>query len=161
MFTMPWEDYDAMLASNPMPARFDGVLVKIKCFDCDSNGDATYHFISLKCGSCGSHNTARADGPLFKLINGKVVEFDIQSGGDAAAAATSQTVEIPGSDGVQQQSDPEERRSSSGSQPASAEDQEEVLTRTSSNASLDSWAEFEARNFHEAFLSAGEVEDED
>ena len=23
MFTMPWEDYDAMLASNPMPARFD------------------------------------------------------------------------------------------------------------------------------------------
>ena len=90
-----------------------------------------------------------------------VVEFDIQSGGDAAAAATSQTVEIPGSDGVQQQSDPEERRSSSGSQPASAEDQEEVLTRTSSNASLDSWAEFEARNFHEAFLSAGEAEDED
>ena len=92
-----------------------------------------------------------------------VVEFDIQSGGDTAAAATSQTVEIPGSDGVQQQSDPEERRSSSddGSHPASAEDQEEVLTRTSSNASLDSWAEFEARNFHEAFLSAGEVEDED
>ena len=96
MFTMPWEDYDAMLASNPMPARFDvsgvktdfvsfilyycetpllflpqGVLVKIKCFDCDSNGDATYHFISLKCESCGSHNTARANGPLFKLINGK------------------------------------------------------------------------------------------
>ena len=91
-----------------------------------------------------------------------VVEFDIQSGGDAAAAATSQTVEIPGSDGVQQQSDPEERRSSSdGSQSASAEDLEEVLTRTSSNASLDSWAEFEARNFHEAFLSAGEAEDED
>ena len=91
-----------------------------------------------------------------------VVEFDIQSG-DAAAAATSQTVEIPGSDGVQQQqSDPEERRSSSdGSHPASAEDQEEVLTRTSSNASLDSWAEFEARNFHEAFLNAGEAEDED
>ena len=90
-----------------------------------------------------------------------VVEFDIQSGGDAAAAATSQTVEIPGSDGVQQQSDPEERRSSSdGSHPAS-EDQEEALTRTSSNTSLDSWAEFEARNFHEAFLSAGEVEDED
>ena len=90
-----------------------------------------------------------------------VVEFDIQSGGDAAAAATSQSVEIPGSDGVQQQSDPEERRSSSGSHPASAEDQEEVLTRTSSNTSLDSWAEFEARNFHEAFLSAGEAEDED
>ena len=87
-----------------------------------------------------------------------VVEFDIQSDD---AAATSQTVEIPGSDGVQQQSDPEERRSSSGSHPASAEDQEEVLTRTSSNASLDSWAEFEARNFHEAFLSAGEAEDED
>ena len=85
-----------------------------------------------------------------------VVEFDIQSGD---AAATSQTVEIPGSDGVQQQSDPEER-SSSGSNPE-PEDQEEVLTRTSSNASLDSWAEFEARNFHEAFLSAGEVEDED
>ena len=100
-----------------------------------------------------------------------VVEFDIQAG-DAAAATTSQTVEIPNSsDGDVQQSDPEQRPS--GSTPAPPEDEEEVRRSTasprsstnSSNTSLDSWAEFEAEhfeNFHEgAFPSASEVEDEE
>ena len=93
-----------------------------------------------------------------------VVEFDIQAGD---AATTSQTVEIPSSGGVQQ-SDPEER--TSGSTPAPED--EEVgrntasprLSTSSNTSSLDSWAEFEAEhfeNFHEAFLSAGEVEEED
>jgi len=79
MFNMPWDDWDLMLANNPMPARFGGVLANIKCFDCDTNSETEFHFVSLKCGLCGSHNTARGTGSLFKMVDGQAVEFDIQA----------------------------------------------------------------------------------
>ena len=71
MFNMPWDDWDLMLANNPMPARFEGVLANIKCFDCDTNSETEFHFVSLKCGLCGSHNTARGTGPLFNMVDGQ------------------------------------------------------------------------------------------
>jgi len=98
MFKIPWEDYDLMLANNPMPPRFVGVLAKIKCFDCDINSDAEFHFVSLKCGSCGSHNTARNTGPLFKMVDGQEVEFDIVSAATPRSAAQSQSTSDVGSE---------------------------------------------------------------
>jgi len=126
MFKIPWEDYDLMLANNPMPSQFMGVWAKIKCFDCDTNSDADYHFISLKCASCGSHNTARATGPLFKRIDGIEVEFDIQAPEPPTPRSASQP-----------ESTPDDDFRTSGNDSSSEADSSEAATDSSSWSDLD------------------------
>jgi len=86
---MHWHEYDFILANNPMPKEYAGVQTSVKCFDCDYNGRADYHFFSLRCKMCGGHNTARGLGPLFKVIDGEEVEFVLDEEAGPESANTS------------------------------------------------------------------------
>lgn len=68
MFKMDsvWSKLDQELAETQMPTRYRNCYAKILCNDCQSKTVTIFHIIGLKCGACGSYNTARGDGPLFK-----------------------------------------------------------------------------------------------
>lgn len=48
---------DAAVRMQPMPAAYAGTMSNIYCQDCGKTGTAPYHFVGIKCGTCGSYNT--------------------------------------------------------------------------------------------------------
>ena len=61
-----WSKLDMEVAETQMPERYQNCYAKILCNDCQTKSVATFHIIGLKCAGCGSYNTARGDGPLYK-----------------------------------------------------------------------------------------------
>ncbi|XP_043193803.1 RING finger and CHY zinc finger domain-containing protein 1-like isoform X2 [Amphibalanus amphitrite] len=78
MFKMDsvWSKLDQEVAETQMPERYQNCYAKILCNDCQTKSVAPFHIIGLKCGGCGSYNTARGDGPLYKRnAKGELVPF--------------------------------------------------------------------------------------
>lgn len=60
-----WEEIDQEIAQSPMPTEYRNTTVRIICNDCQAHGTASFHVLGMKCGSCGSYNTAQ-DGGLIQ-----------------------------------------------------------------------------------------------
>lgn len=54
-----WDSYEDEIAITPMPPELSGRQVSLLCNDCHEQSEATFHFLGLKCGHCGSFNTRR------------------------------------------------------------------------------------------------------
>nr|GEV65522.1 hemerythrin/HHE cation-binding motif-containing protein [Tanacetum cinerariifolium] len=48
---------DALMASEVLPEEYRDRCQDILCNDCDKKGNAPFHWLYHKCGSCGSYNT--------------------------------------------------------------------------------------------------------
>ncbi|CAG9463263.1 unnamed protein product [Pedinophyceae sp. YPF-701] len=48
---------DAILAAERLPEQFAGQTQKIRCRDCERDGEAPFHFVYHKCQHCSSYNT--------------------------------------------------------------------------------------------------------
>ena len=54
-----WRQMDEMIAATPMPQEYRDFAVEILCADCHESSSCVFHVVGLKCGACGSYNTAR------------------------------------------------------------------------------------------------------
>lgn len=48
---------DQAVAMQPMPLNLRNTLSNIYCQDCEQTGQCRFHFVGLKCPTCGSYNT--------------------------------------------------------------------------------------------------------
>lgn len=51
------EIYDKIIEQNIMPDEYINVMKDIYCNDCNLKSNAKFHFMAMKCASCGSYNT--------------------------------------------------------------------------------------------------------
>uniref|UniRef100_A0A7S2LNN7 Uncharacterized protein n=1 Tax=Leptocylindrus danicus TaxID=163516 RepID=A0A7S2LNN7_9STRA len=56
-----WEKLDAAIRMQPMPEAYANTQSTVYCQDCGTSGKVKYHFVGLKCGSCGSYNTRETE----------------------------------------------------------------------------------------------------
>uniref|UniRef100_A0A8C6UAC6 Ring finger and CHY zinc finger domain containing 1 n=1 Tax=Neogobius melanostomus TaxID=47308 RepID=A0A8C6UAC6_9GOBI len=63
-----WEEIDQEIAQSPMPTEYRNATVRIMCNDCQAHSTASFHVLGMKCGNCGSYNTAQ-DGGLIQNNN--------------------------------------------------------------------------------------------
>jgi RING finger/CHY zinc finger protein 1 len=54
---MNWESMDDLVSIQEMPEEYKK-SVMIICYDCEKKTEVPFHFFGLKCGECGSYNTA-------------------------------------------------------------------------------------------------------
>lgn len=54
-----WRQMDEIVAMTPMPHEYRDFVVDILCADCHESSSCAFHVVGLKCGACGSYNTAR------------------------------------------------------------------------------------------------------
>lgn len=91
-----WRHMDEMVAMTPMPQEYRDFRVEILCADCHERSSCVFHVVGLKCGACGSYNTARtgAESAPDSLPSGTAPAT--AAGADAAAGANTQ--EMPPDD---------------------------------------------------------------
>jgi RING finger/CHY zinc finger protein 1 len=53
-----WARLDAEVAATPLPAELASKRVVALCSDCNTETVVPFHVVGLKCGGCGSYNTA-------------------------------------------------------------------------------------------------------
>lgn len=87
MFNMDtvWDNLDAEVAQTQMPQRYRKCYARILCNDCHNTTLTRFHLLGLKCGQCGSYNTARTDGPMFRrTTKGEMVPFSESDASDVS-----------------------------------------------------------------------------
>merc|ERR1711934_446288 len=70
-----WKLYKKQIQNNPMPERYQDILVNVMCRDCNSLCKSPYHVIGFPCSKCDGFNTVRADEKFFTL---QCVETELQ-----------------------------------------------------------------------------------
>ncbi|KAL0278919.1 UNVERIFIED_CONTAM: hypothetical protein PYX00_000595 [Menopon gallinae] len=58
-----WNTLDNEVQMTPIPPEYSNLIVNILCRDCHEKSTVKFHFVGLKCSSCGSYNTCRTDDP--------------------------------------------------------------------------------------------------
>jgi len=64
---LEWERLDWEVKRNKVPHELRHRFVQTYCRDCQAKTEAPYHMVGLKCGKCGSYNTAQ-DGDLVHRV---------------------------------------------------------------------------------------------
>ncbi|KAL5473154.1 hypothetical protein EMCRGX_G027602 [Ephydatia muelleri] len=59
LFDVDWSSLDEDIRNTPLPYHLRNFMVQVSCHDCQTKSDTAFHFIGLKCTSCGSYNTVR------------------------------------------------------------------------------------------------------
>jgi ribosomal protein S27E len=81
--TMDWQRLDNERQHWLLPEQLRNFLVKVQCRDCRKESETNFHFIGLKCPSCGSYNTVRTGSEAIPLedfdpnVAGGGVEIDL------------------------------------------------------------------------------------
>jgi len=52
-----WRKLEDEIASQPMPPRWRGTIVEVRCNDCGGKSRCSYHWLGCRCGHCDSFNT--------------------------------------------------------------------------------------------------------
>lgn len=52
-----WRKLEDEIASQPMPSRWRGTIVEVRCNDCGGKSRCGYHWLGCRCGLCDSFNT--------------------------------------------------------------------------------------------------------
>jgi hypothetical protein len=52
-----WRKLEDEIASQPMPSRWRGTIVEVRCNDCAGKSRCSYHWLGCRCGLCDSFNT--------------------------------------------------------------------------------------------------------
>lgn len=58
--TSLWKQIDSYLSETQMPEPYRNRISTIFCYDCENLSEAKYHFVYMKCQSCGGYNTREA-----------------------------------------------------------------------------------------------------
>ncbi|KAF0308457.1 RING finger and CHY zinc finger domain-containing protein 1 [Amphibalanus amphitrite] len=65
-----WRELDKAVQQTAMPSQYRHLLASVLCRDCQATSVAPFHVVGLKCAQCGSYNTARSGGPMYRRGNG-------------------------------------------------------------------------------------------
>ncbi|CAL4073138.1 unnamed protein product, partial [Meganyctiphanes norvegica] len=97
-----WSSLDQEIERTPMPTAYAKLFCNALCKDCHKEELTEFHILGLKCHSCGSYNTVRSKGGLFKKKDadegGGLEEADVEE-----ADTNSPTTSSFGAEGVSEE----------------------------------------------------------
>ncbi|KAK3858841.1 hypothetical protein Pcinc_034996 [Petrolisthes cinctipes] len=86
-----WKSLDDEIEETPMPSEYSDLLCFILCRDCHRECLTVFHVLGHKCSECGSYNTVRNKGGLFRRQRCEAVgneSSDDSASGGAEVGAT-------------------------------------------------------------------------
>lgn len=61
-----WKSLDEEIEETPMPTEYADLFCNVLCRDCHKESLTAFHVLGYKCLACGSYNTVRSKGGLFR-----------------------------------------------------------------------------------------------
>jgi Zinc-ribbon/Ring finger domain len=72
-----WRKLEDEIARQPMPSKWRGTIVEIRCNDCGGKSRCDYHWLGNRCGLCDSFNT----------VEMRIIKTDVVDDGERPAAS--------------------------------------------------------------------------